>query len=187
VQVPPQPGDPGDTVRVVMSKYGGRPHWELDGTYLGSDEHGDWIGAPAGTLNARPGARFVSEVDAVTLVPREPAGSPEALAAHLATFHAPGIWCRVYVDITTPGTWDGHRLCAVDLDLDVVRGSTGRVWVDDEDEFAEHRVSLGYPDDLADAALASCARVHAAVRECRPPYDGAADRWLARVAGRRRS
>ncbi|WP_180935649.1 DUF402 domain-containing protein [Nocardioides ungokensis] len=36
-------------------------------------------------------------------------------------------------------------LRAVDLDLDVVRGRTGRVWIDDEDEFAEHRVRFGYP------------------------------------------
>jgi hypothetical protein len=61
------------------------------------------------------------------------------------------------------------------------------VWVDDEDEFAEHRVSLAYPEELAAAALESCQGVHAAVREARPPYDGTADRWLARVEGRRRS
>ena len=35
---------PGDAVRVVMTKWGDRPHWEFDATYLGSDEHGDWIG-----------------------------------------------------------------------------------------------------------------------------------------------
>ena len=54
---------------------------------------------------------------------------------------------RVYVDITTPPVWDGTVLRAVDLDLDVVRGNTGRVWVDDEDEFADHRVRFGYPDE----------------------------------------
>ena len=45
----------------------------------------------------------------------------------------------VYVDITTVPVWlDGptRAVTAVDLDLDVVRGWTGRVWVDDEDEFA---------------------------------------------------
>jgi hypothetical protein len=166
----------------MMTKWGDRPHWELDGIYLGSDEHGAWIGAPAGTLNARPGAQFVSEVDSVSLVP--PTG--ERLATHLATFHQPGIWCDVYVDITTPAVWDGHLLRAVDLDLDVIRGADrsgrgGRVWVDDEDEFAEHRVSLGYPDDLARAAMASCDRVHADVAAGRAPYDGSAAVWLART------
>ena len=165
----------------MMTKWGERPHWELDAVFLGSDEHGDWVGAPAGTLNARPDARFVSEVDAVTLVPRDPDA-----AWCLPTFHAPGIWCSVYVDMTTPAVWDGHVLRAVDLDLDVICGTGhagrgGRVWVDDEDEFAEHRVSLGYPDDVVRAAMASCDRVHADLVAGRAPYDGSAAVWLARM------
>jgi len=164
-----------------MTKWGDRPHWELDGTFLGSDAHGDWIGAPAGTLNARPGARFVSEVDAVTLVPRD-----DDLAWCLPTFQAPGIWCTIYVDITTPATWDGPVLRAVDLDLDVIRGAdhlgkAGRVWIDDEDEFADHRVRYGYPDDVIAAAVAAAERVHADVTAARAPYDGAAEAWLARL------
>ena len=54
---------------------------------------------------------------------------------------------------------------AVDLDLDVIRGTTGRVWVDDEDEFAEHRVSLGYPDEVIEQAITSCQSVLAAVED----------------------
>ena len=41
---------------------------------------------------------------------------------------------------------------AVDLDLDVVEGLDREVWVDDEDEFAEHRVELGYPREVVDLA-----------------------------------
>jgi uncharacterized protein len=179
------PPSPGDAVRVVMSKWGDRPHWELDAVLLGSDDHGDWVGAPAGTLNARPGARFVSEVDAVTLVPRA-----DHLSWCLPTFQAPGIWCTVYVDIATPAVWDGPALRSVDLDLDVIRGAdhhgrAGRVWIDDEDEFAEHRVRYGYPDDVVDAAAASADRLLGEVREGRPPFDGAADSWLAAVAALR--
>ena len=174
----------GTAVRVAMTKWGDRPHWELDATYLGSDVHGDWVGVPAGTLNARPGARFVSEVDAVTLVPADP-----DLRWCLPTFHAPGIWCTAYVDITTPATWDGPVLRAVDLDLDVVRGAGhgdrgGRVWIDDEDEFADHRVRFGYPADVVAAAVATAERVHAAVTEGRAPFDGVAERWLARLGDR---
>jgi hypothetical protein len=166
---------------MVMSKWGERPHWELDAVYLGADEHGQWIGAPAGTLNARPGAQFVSEVDSVSLVPPED-GEP---ATHIATFHRPGIWCRVYVDITTPARWDGTLLRAVDLDLDVIQGDAGRVWVDDEDEFAAHRVRLGYPDELVRSALEACDRVHAAVAAAAPPYDGTAEAWLTRLGSLR--
>ncbi len=55
------------------------------------------------------------------------------------------------------------------------------MWVDDEDEFAEHRVQLGYPDDVIKAALAATERVRADVIAARAPFDGAADAWLARV------
>ena len=47
---------PGDAARVAMTKWVDRPHWEFDATYLGSDAHGDWLGIPAGTAMARPGA-----------------------------------------------------------------------------------------------------------------------------------
>ncbi len=171
---------PGAAVRVAMTKWGDRPHWEFDGTVLGHDEHGTWIGIPAGTPHARPGAVFVSEADTVTLVPAGGAWS-------LASFHAPGTWCRTYVDVATPAVWDTTDdvpvLRAVDLDLDVVRGERGRVWVDDEDEFAAHRVSLGYPAEVVTAAERSAEAVLAAVVGRTPPYDDATSAaWLDRLA-----
>ena len=163
-----------------MTKWGDRPHWEFGATYLGSDRDGDWLGIPAGTTMSRPGAEYVAPTHQVGLVP--PPG-PDAERGWLATFHDVGGPVRVYVDVTTPPVWDGAVLRAVDLDLDVVCGDTGRVWVDDEDEFAEHRVAFGYPDELARAALASCERVHALVADGAAPYDGSAAAWLARVGG----
>ena len=162
-----------------MTKWGARPHWEYDAVLLGYDEHGDWLGIPGGTHMSRPDAEYVAPVAQVVLVP--PPG-PDDERGWLATFHAPGGPVQVYVDMTTPPAWDGPVLRAVDLDLDVVRGATGRVWVDDEDEFADHRVRFGYPDELCAAAMASCDRVHAAVAAGTAPYDGSAARWLARVA-----
>lgn len=159
-----------------MTKWGDRPHWGLGATYLGADEHGDWLGVPAGTPHARPGASFVSEVDSVTLAPR---GSPWC-----ATFNAPGIWCTVYVDMSTPPLWDGDVLRAVDLDLDVIRGSDGMVWVDDEDEFGEHQVSLGYPPEIVMIAEASRDAVRDAVRRQQAPFDlDTPRRWLGQVVG----
>ena len=130
-----------------MSKWGGRPHWEFDAVLLGSDDHGDWIGIPAATYMSRPGAEVTTEVDQVSLVP---AGGPDADRAWLATFHAVGGPVNTYVDISTPPTWDGRVLRATDLDLDVVREVTGEVWVDDEDEFAEHQILFSYPDEVVD-------------------------------------
>jgi len=162
-----------------MSKWGDHPHWEFEGRFLGTDEHGDWIGIPGGTPFSRPGADYTAPVDQVGLVP---APGPEEDRGWLATFHGAGGPVRVYVDMTTPPVWDGPVLRAVDLDLDVVQGPTGRVWVDDEDEFAEHRVRYGYPEEIARLAMRSCDRVRAAVTAGLAPYDGTSAGWFERLA-----
>ena len=161
-----------------MTKWGGRPHWKFDAIYLGSDQHGDWLGIVRGTTMRRPGATYVAPTHQVGLVP--PPG-PDADRGWLATFHDVDGPVRIYVDITTPPHFAGQALHAVDLDLDVVRGNAGRVWVDDEDEFAEHRVRHRYPEEVVAAAVASCERVHAAVEQGLAPYDGVAAAWLDRV------
>ena len=123
------------------------------GSTLGVHTGAAGIGDASRSVRARAKAALDSdsEVDAVTLVPTG--------GWYAATFHAPGIWCDLYVDIATPGEWHGDVLRAVDLDLDVVRGWTGRIWVDDEDEFAEHRVRFGYPAEVVELALTSCEAV----------------------------
>lgn len=165
-------------MRVTMQKWGARPHWEFDALDLGADDHGDWLGVPSGTRFTRPGAEYVSPTDQVVLVPAD---------AWVATFHAPGGPVGLYVDITTPAVWHPgprgtRRLIAIDLDLDVVRGTTGRVWIDDEDEFADHRVSLGYPDEIAALALDACERVSDLVARSAAPFDTAtALPWFDRL------
>lgn len=166
-------------VRMVARKWPDRAHWEHRGVRLGEDRHGVWVGTPVGTTISRPRASFVTDQAIVTLVPRT--------APFTASFYARGgtAHCEVYVDITTVPVWvDEGTVVAVDLDLDVVRGWTGRVWVDDEDEFAEHRIELGYPEDVVLAASRSCDEVHALVRDRVPPFDGRApEPWLGRVNG----
>ena len=78
--------------------------------------------------------------------------------------------------MTTPPVWDGP-VSAVDLDLDVIRCRDGDVVVDDEDEFAEHQVSLRYPAEVVALAEASRDRVQAAILAEDPPYDGSHVRW----------
>jgi hypothetical protein len=160
-----------------MSKWGGRPHWEYDATFLGADEHGQWLGCPTGTFYSRPGMEFVATFAGVVLVP---AGG----AAHLAAFNDEHAVAATYVDMTTPPVWEGSALHAVDLDLDVVKLQDGTIYLDDEDEFAEHRVTFGYPLDVVAMAERSAAEVLADVRAGAAPYDGTADRWLARLAHR---
>ena len=170
----------GDAVRIEMAKWGDRPHWRIPARWLGSDEHGDWLGIPAGTLMARPGLETVAQHDQVGLVPV--AGRDDVGRGFLATFHRPPGPTWVYVDMTTPPSWDGTTVRAVDLDLDVIRMRNGWVVVDDEDEFAEHQVELGYPPDIIRLAEASRDRVHAAILDEDPPYDGSHERWLQVLA-----
>jgi hypothetical protein len=163
-----------------MTKWGDRPHWLIPTTYLGADEHGHWHGIPAGTVMTRPGVEYVAPTAQVGLVP---ADGPDVERAWLATFHDVGGPVRVYVDMATPPVWDGATVRTVDLDLDVIQDPDGRVWVDDEDEFAQHRVELGYPDEVVTLATASCDRIRGLVATSTAPFDGTARRWFDALLG----
>ena len=165
----------GDAIRLEMTKWGDRPHWEMDGVYLGQDAAGDWIAFPNGTHMSRPGLSVTTENDQVGLVP---AAGTAVGQAWLATFHGPGGIVWTYVDMTTVPVWDGRTVRAVDLDLDVIEALDRSVYVDDEDEFDEHRVELGYPLDVVDLAMVTRDLVLTAVRDKIPPFDGSAEPWF---------
>jgi hypothetical protein len=166
------------TVRFAMRKWPDAPHWEYDAVWLGADATGQWLGVPRGTWLSRPGAGFHATADHVVLVPHD--------GWWVATFYDddPDRPVDTYVDISTPTTWEGDGCSCIDLDLDVIRGTTGRVWIDDEDEFAEHRVSLAYPLDVVDTALATCDDVRRQVEADDPPFHRAtAAAWIGRLRG----
>jgi hypothetical protein len=171
------------TVHVLTRKWPDGPHWEFEAIRLGVDALGHWVGLPAGTIMRRPGMHLTAAADHVVLLPHE--------GWWVATFYGddPARPFDTYVDITTPATWsdDDAEVRAIDLDLDVIKGTTGRVWVDDEDEFAAHQVSLGYPADVVDAAVRSCEDVLRAVTDGSAPYDGSAREWITRLRSRRSS
>ncbi len=167
---------PGDAVRVELTKWGDRPHWQFDALYLGSDAAGDWLGFPTGSHMSRPGFEFTSTNDQVGLVP---APGTAVGQAWLATFHGPGGVVWTYVDMTTVPEWDGDTVRAVDLDLDVLEHLDGTVTVDDQDEFDEHRVLYDYPREIVDLAMVTRDLILIAVREKHPPFDGSAAPWLA--------
>lgn len=163
----------GHPVRVEFTKWGGRPHWAFDGLYLGEDEHGEWLGHPVGTRATKPNDSYTSGWSCLTLSPRR---SP----AHLVRINGHGQpdGITIYVDMATPPEWSGTVLTCVDLDLDVVELSDGRVLLIDEDEFAENQVALCYPPEVVDLARTSADRVLPEVRAHVAPYDGSAERWF---------
>ena len=88
-----------------------------------------------------------------------------------------------YVDITTPAVWGASsdatpQVTMDDLDLDVVQRWTGEIEVADEDEFAEHRRTLGYPDELVAHARHWRDEVLRLLESGLGPFDGREARWI---------
>ena len=171
------PERPADAVDLLFSKYDGRPHWTMWAQPLGEDEHGLWFGSPPDQEVSRPGLTVLLAFPWALLVPRD--------RGYVASFNAradddPG--AAVYVDMTTVPVWETPtRMTAVDLDLDVVRRTDGTVYVDDEDEFAEHRVTFGYPPDVVELAEESCRWVLGHVRAGTGPFGAVGEAWMDRA------
>jgi len=166
-------------VQLIFTKWGDQPHWHIPTEPLGEDDHGVWLGVPEGTVMWRPGVRVETDYAAVILVPKN---SP-----FVAMFmdRVPGPEEPnppvVYVDMTTVPIFDAETISAVDLDLDVIRRYDGTVFIDDEDEFTEHRELYGYPVDVVELAEGSCRDVVAGLTARTAPWGGQAERWLAAV------
>jgi predicted RNA-binding protein associated with RNAse of E/G family len=117
----------------------------------------------------RPGWTTATDAECAFLVPRE--------GDFVASFNGRGVPTAIYVDVTDTPRWDGDTVRAVDLDLDVIRKWDGAVLVDDEDEFAEHQVSYGYPPEVVALALETKDAVLSAVRSRSAPFDGSSAPW----------
>lgn len=109
---------------------------------------------------------------------------PDGGKAWTASFYdAPDQEVAVFVDMTTEPVWRGDTVNMVDLDLDVVLLRDGSLFVDDEDEFDEHRRTLGYPAGLVALALGTAAAVLDAVGRGVEPFRSTGARWLRAFQG----
>jgi hypothetical protein len=161
-------------VLVDYRKWGGAEHWAFEMERLGSDEHGVWLGS-------RPGARALRG-------PREAEFNHHFVMCvpsgqwWTAIFNDDGRRTSIYVDVTTEPVWDGDVVTMIDLDLDVIRLSEdGSVTVEDEDEFDEHQVSLGYTPDVVARARATADALVAALTAEEEPFGSAGWAWLERL------
>jgi hypothetical protein len=163
-----------DMVHVKYRKYDGALHWHLQGHRLGEDEHGVWVGCPAGTVGQRGAEPPITwDWRHVMCFPRS--------TWWTATFNAPPQRTEIYCDISTVPEWHGAEVRMIDLDLDVIRRRDGTVEVVDEDEFAEHQVRYGYPESVIAQAQASCDRLAKSVGEGAEPFATVYRDWLAKV------
>ena len=163
-------------VQVVFLKYDGRPHRSYPASWLGQDAAGTWLGVASGSEATVDGDRpIVRDEPYVLLVPRR--------AWWTAMFNAAPRRTEVYCDITTPATWAGtEEVTVVDLDLDVRRRRWGVIEQLDFQEFAEHRVRFGYPDEVVTQATAASAWLATALGDGTEPFASAYRSWLALVA-----
>ena len=156
-------------------KWDGGDHWVHECVFLGSDEWGDWFGQPAGWSSRRPGRSFPAETDNVTLLP--------ASGDYAATFNAAPATYRVYIDIAWDAQWRDGEPTGIDMDLDVVDARDGRgIWIDDRDEWDEHRVTYGYPLDVVGRLEGLAVDLERRVIAHETPFDDAtAAHWHARL------
>ena len=167
--------DPGRPYTLQFFKYPDTLHWRHEGHCLGEDEHGVWLGCRAGDV-AQRGTEAVKYISGnqVHLIPRDEWWVLTYAPHHPKATH--------WIDISTLATFGEDRVTMVDLDLDVVRTPDGRVVIDDEDEFAEHQVTLGYPPELIENAERATREMLAALTEMREPFHEVARTWWERVS-----
>jgi hypothetical protein len=170
---------PGQLVVARNRKWNGKAHWVVPGRYLGEDRHGWWIFQGINEFCSRPGAAFYTQSDAVLLVPR----SGDWVATFYDDSHPNGV--RVYVDLAVAHEWTDIRPAVtefhvIDMDLDVIRMAGRGVFIDDQDEFAEHRVAMNYPDRLVDDIQAAAEQLYQAVKAQQAPFDGTDVEWFTK-------
>lgn len=164
-------------VQVIYRKYDNGLHWHMELGRLGEDEHGTWLGAPAGSTTRRgeePPVTF--EQAYVTLI-------PSGDRWWTLNCNAVPCWTELYIDVTTPPRWIAADIVEmVDLDLDVIRRFDGTAEIIDADEFAVNQIHYGYPPDVIAAAERSAADLLRAVQSRADPFAEVCHSWLARLS-----
>ncbi|MFN2613715.1 MAG: DUF402 domain-containing protein [Actinomycetota bacterium] len=149
-------------------------HWQIDVAEIGFDEYGAWFALLPGMTGKKGDAPPRTFQRAAVFVVREGVW-------WTANFRTPADGHRAYVDIITPATRADRRVTMIDLDLDVRWNEDGTISVLDEDEFADHRARLGYPEDVVANARRACADVQEMVKERVEPFGIVWERWLERL------
>jgi hypothetical protein len=158
-------------IQVDWRKWMDTPYRTTPMQLVTEDEHGTWLRAPRGAA-----ATYASSGPAplpVNFISLIPDGAQWWIATWMSGNEQIDI--DLYVDIVHPPTWspDGRSVRVIDLDLDVIVRRDATVFLDDEDEFEEHSISLGYPTDVITKARETARRTLAAIEAHEPPFDGA--------------
>jgi protein associated with RNAse G/E len=150
-------------------------HWGFQAMLLGADQWGTWIAVPAGTRRWKGSEQMRPTMsDAVFCAPEEGWWHLHYSGGNSDYSH--------FVDIVTPPRWvAGDRYEMIDLDLDVARHHDGTIEVQDEDEFAIHRVEFAYSHEMIRRAEEETRSIVTALETRREPFFDVAAAWLARL------
>lgn len=166
----------GGQVWLERRKWPDAPHYGVLGTVLGEDAHGVWVGAAPGSVIVMPdGTEREGTYFVVWCLPHD-----DWFMAHFWRDH-PEV--GVYIDICTPAVWNERGARVIDLDFDVVVWTddkrAGLVELVDEDEFEEHRVALGYPEELVSSSRRAAVDILARAQAGDVPFCfSAAEPWF---------
>ena len=174
---------PGTKTHIHWRKWDGAPHWVHEVVYLGRDEWGAWFGQRPGWRSHRPGRDTLLKTSCVMLLPDPLPGSDHG-AEWLLTVNAPPQRTRIYIDVAWDVRWDEEVPTAIDMDLDVVRRTDQRgIYIDDEDEWEEHRVEYGYPLHVVNRLEAVTQELKQKVTDRTAPFNEATTRpWFEVLA-----
>ena len=150
-QLPPlDPRLSGTPIHIVSTKYDGSPHYDYWGRlideYAGvlrivTDEGTPWTGYRGeGRMRSTMTQLFFTDRWYNVFHNYRPVGR---LGMH---------W---YANIGTPARLEGDTLRWIDLDLDLLQTEVSGLFVDDEDEFEDHQVAMGYPAEMVGQARAA--------------------------------
>ncbi|MBN1680272.1 MAG: DUF402 domain-containing protein [Anaerolineae bacterium] len=159
---------PGNTMwRIEARKYDQRLHYTFPAVLVDDD----------GNLLQLKG-------EAGGIIDHRTRGRSWAFEAPFDMFAWRGRWYNIYVNrnadhtlshfycnVALPLVITGQTLVFVDLDLDLRIWPDGRIEVLDEDEFAEHTVLFGYPDDVQRTARQALDDILALWEQRCPPFD----------------
>ena len=141
------------------------------GSYLGEDQYGHWVGQTEGAPwwladHSRSG---VFTASFVSLVPHN--------AYWTACFNKSDPLFDV--DIALPVQWNNDVIEIIDLELDVLRFTDGRVIVRDQEEFAQTRDTFNMPEAMVKQAESACAFMVDQLEQIAEPFGSVGKAWLS--------
>lgn len=124
-------------------------------------------------------------------------GQPTVSPAHFIAFLSPRqpvtVWCAfdaqaartlIHGDICMPAEIGEGTASFIDLDLDLIVEGDNPAYARDLEEFARHRVTLGYTPDIVRGAWNALRQVSESYAAAAFPFDGTAERTMALILAR---